>query len=145
MSISDGPTSLYRFFDADGTLLYVGITNALHTRLKGHESTKPWWELVRSIRVDHLPTRQAALEAEAVAIRREHPAFNIAGRPEGAHRTHEPEPPKRSTVERGVLARPVDLIAEALTPDPPARLDPARYREHMVRALSLAGRLEVGT
>ena len=73
-------TALYRMHDADGALLYVGISTHLGERWAQHEKTQPWWGDVASATVEHYPTRAEALEAELDAIRSERPVHNIAGR-----------------------------------------------------------------
>jgi len=70
------PQALYRFFDAEGSLLYVGITNALLTRLSSHERTKPWWADVTTVTVEHYEDRDSVLLAETAAIVLEGPAHN---------------------------------------------------------------------
>jgi hypothetical protein len=68
--------ALYRFFGAGGTLLYIGITNSIPTRLKQHNGDKEWWLGVSSITVEHYPSREAVLEAERRAIIAERPLYN---------------------------------------------------------------------
>lgn len=70
---------LYRLFDARRRLLYVGITNDLDRRLRGHRFGKSWWPEVTSWTTQEFSARELALEAEAQAIRLEHPAYNIHG------------------------------------------------------------------
>lgn len=74
------PTTLYRLRDAADTLLYVGIAGNPGRRFEQHRADKPWWGNVTHIALEHHPTREAALEAETVAIRTENPLHNIAGR-----------------------------------------------------------------
>lgn len=70
-------TSLYRFFDATGALLYIGITNSIPRRLGEHDERKPWFaESVRAT-FEHHPSRAAALTAEKKAIKKERPKYNI--------------------------------------------------------------------
>ena len=71
-------TALYRWYDVDSRLLYVGITNHLMRRAEQHSDDKPWWSQVASSVVEWHPTRQAALAAETNAIHTEHPVHNIA-------------------------------------------------------------------
>ena len=71
-------TSLYRFYDANDVLLYVGITNSLPHRLAQHEAGKHWWTAVASASIEHYPTRKEAEDAERAAIRAELPVWNIA-------------------------------------------------------------------
>lgn len=74
------PTTLYRLYNADGGLLYVGIAGNPGRRFEQHRQDKPWWGSVANIRLEHFPTRDAASEAELKAIRTEHPQHNIVGR-----------------------------------------------------------------
>lgn len=70
-------TSLYRFYDATGVLLYIGITNSIPRRLGEHDERKPWFaESVRAT-FEHHPSRAAALAAEKKAIKAERPKYNI--------------------------------------------------------------------
>lgn len=78
--MSDQPTSLYRFYDAEDRLLYVGITNHLMRRTTRHAADKPWFSAVARSEVDHYPTRAAALAREAELIRELQPVHNIQGR-----------------------------------------------------------------
>jgi hypothetical protein len=75
-----GPAVLYRHFDANDRLLYVGITAEARNgrRWEEHEADKPWFhQVARSEVTPPYPTRAAALYAEAVAIRDENPIHNI--------------------------------------------------------------------
>lgn len=76
-SLRDGSTDLYRFFDADDRLLYVGISFSAITRAAQHRTTANWWPDMVMMTVERFDTRQDALEAEREAIRTERPAYNI--------------------------------------------------------------------
>jgi len=67
---------LYRFFNVDGDLLYVGITNNPAGRFRDHHK-KQWWESVTHIQLAHYANRQELKAAETEAIRTEDPIFNI--------------------------------------------------------------------
>lgn len=71
------PTAVYRFYDSDGQLLYVGISHRLNGRLSAHKRTKPWQQVAR-IDLEHHSTRHEAASAELHAIRTEKPLWNIA-------------------------------------------------------------------
>jgi predicted GIY-YIG superfamily endonuclease len=71
-----GETALYRHFDAEGRLLYVGITNNYARRSGEHADDKPWWRDVARSEVERYPTRKAAMDAEKAAIESEHPLDN---------------------------------------------------------------------
>ncbi|MFI7890922.1 GIY-YIG nuclease family protein [Streptomyces sp. CACIS-1.16CA] len=69
-------TTLYRLFDADGRLLYVGTSVHPQKRWEQHAATKPWWSAVHRATVEWLPGRDAALAAEREAIAAEAPLHN---------------------------------------------------------------------
>ena len=70
------PTSLYRFFDQNHQLLYVGITYRIEPRFSQHRQEKPW-DQIATVTVEHHPTRDRALEAERAAIQSENPKWNV--------------------------------------------------------------------
>lgn len=72
--------SLYRFFNSNGRLLYVGISWSVAHRLKEHRTTQAWWHQVQTITIETHSTREAALTAEITAIQNERPRYNIRGR-----------------------------------------------------------------
>jgi hypothetical protein len=71
------PHALYRFFDAAGALLYVGITNNPSRRFTQHGVSREWWHEVETIRMQRFPDREAVLAAEKAAIQSESPRYNI--------------------------------------------------------------------
>ncbi len=70
-------TALYRLFDAEGVLLYIGIARNPDERMKYHIAFKRWWSEVARTDLEWFGDRAAALAAEAVAIREECPRYNI--------------------------------------------------------------------
>lgn len=74
------PTTLYRLFDSEGALLYVGVAGNPGRRWEQHAGEKPWWGLVARTTLQHFEHRQDALVAELEAIRNEDPIYNIVGR-----------------------------------------------------------------
>ncbi len=76
--MTDAPTCLYRFFDADGHLLYVGITKNPASRLSEHLAGKPWAALVGNIRLTWFQSRKEAMDAERAAIMLDRPKHNVA-------------------------------------------------------------------
>lgn len=78
------PTTLYRIFDANGRLIYVGQSQRMGFRMQTHERSSWWFELAARIEIEEFPTRDAAMAAEVIAIQEEQPAFNVkhTGRPE---------------------------------------------------------------
>jgi hypothetical protein len=71
--------AVYRMFDAEGRLLYVGMTGNAGTRLGSHAS-KRWFPLVTNITLQWCPTKAAARVSEVRAIRNEWPRYNVADR-----------------------------------------------------------------
>ncbi|MEX2421061.1 MAG: hypothetical protein WD670_04515 [Actinomycetota bacterium] len=69
--------SVYRFYDGQGRLLYVGVTGRGLTRAREHSRSKEWWELVKSSTVEHLATTGEALERERELIRSLRPIYNV--------------------------------------------------------------------
>ncbi|MGW2223840.1 hypothetical protein [Streptomyces formicae] len=73
------PIALYRYFDADDALLYIGISNDPDFRAKAHlyESRRDDWPKRAVRRTDEwLDSREVALAAEKEAIRAERPLYN---------------------------------------------------------------------
>jgi hypothetical protein len=77
----DGPTELYRMYDADDQLLYIGVTCNKAARWHSHRRNSAWWKLVARKELTTYPDRSAALTAELAAIQAEKPLHNIANHP----------------------------------------------------------------
>lgn len=71
---------VYRAFDADGALLYIGMTSDLTSRLKNHRSTKPWWDAVARVESSAPMHWATATANERDAIRAEQPKYNVAAK-----------------------------------------------------------------
>lgn len=111
-----GPTSVYRYYDNSGLLLYVGITGRGVRRNIEHDKSKDWWPFVARQEVDHHPTRTTAANIERELIKQFRPPFNVQHNPgwrdtrdaylayRGAHRQIDP----------GVLAARVDRGSQHL-------------------------------
>ncbi len=72
---------LYRLFDNDDTLLYVGASKAPQTRLSAHR-TKSWGAAIVNMTEEAYPTRESAQTAEREAIASEQPLHNFAHHPD---------------------------------------------------------------
>lgn len=70
---------IYRFYAADGALLYVGVTADLPSRMRQHAREKPWWPQVARVESDLCGSEADALVKEGTAIVAEKPRYNIAG------------------------------------------------------------------
>lgn len=70
---------LYRAYDENFALLYVGITANPGVRLRKHSEQKWWWGNVSQIQMQHFNSRDALEAAERKAIASESPVFNVQG------------------------------------------------------------------
>jgi hypothetical protein len=75
--LSGRPACLYRFYDSDGLLLYIGITIYGPTRWTQHATYQDWWPAVARVEVEHFPTVTEAHTAEVAAILAERPRYNV--------------------------------------------------------------------
>ena len=76
--MKNGRTALYRHWNADGELLYVGISLNAVSRLAQHRIEANWFDDIARVDIEWHPTREAAESAERSAIKTEHPLHNIA-------------------------------------------------------------------
>jgi hypothetical protein len=74
------PTALYRLYDTEYNLLYIGISMNPMTRFKAHAHDKNWWHLVAHADYTWHPTFRDARLAEDAAHLSERPPFNSLGR-----------------------------------------------------------------
>lgn len=70
------PTSVYKYFDRNNILIYVGITAARVTRQQQHNASKAWWPFVSHQEVEHFQSRDEARERERALIVKHRPPFN---------------------------------------------------------------------
>jgi len=70
-------TAVYRLFDNEGVLLYVGIAVDPNIRWRVHAREKTWWPSVSRRDVEWFPSRPAAEAAEVTAIASESPLYNV--------------------------------------------------------------------
>lgn len=73
-------TSVYRAFDAEDNLLYVGMSVDVGDRIKQHKSSgAEWVRICARVEVTPFRCRQDAANAEMRAIRTEAPGYNVVG------------------------------------------------------------------
>lgn len=72
-------TTLYRYFDSEGQLLYVGITKNPLDRQSHHAANQLWWQEVNSATFEHFQQRSFALIQEQFVIGTELPKYNKQG------------------------------------------------------------------
>lgn len=75
--MNNGTTALYRHYNANGALLYVGISLSAVIRFAKHKHESKWANEVHTMKVEYFDSREQALEAEQNAIKKERPLFNI--------------------------------------------------------------------
>ena len=73
---------VYKHWDKDGVLLYVGCCKDVGKRTLNHSSNAHWFDRISKITSEEFPTRKAGLKAEKKAIKKERPLFNIAQHPD---------------------------------------------------------------
>lgn len=70
--------NLYRHYDVDGTLLYVGISLSAVKRLSEHMRASHWNKEIAKVEIATFPDKKSARQAELDAIAAEKPLFNVA-------------------------------------------------------------------
>jgi len=68
---------LYRHFDRDGRLLYVGISSSALRRLDEHKGASHWFHEIANITISSFGTRAEVLLAERNAVQDERPLHNL--------------------------------------------------------------------
>jgi len=76
LDIQKGPC-VYRCYDAEGALLYIGSTAAYLRRMAAHRTEKPWWHHVARTEAERFPEISLARARETAAILAERPRWNI--------------------------------------------------------------------
>jgi predicted GIY-YIG superfamily endonuclease len=82
-------TAVYRLFDTEDDLLYIGVSDQFGARWHQHAKVQPWWRDVDHQTITWFDTRDEALATETAAIKAEQPLYNIVhngqhGRPGSA-------------------------------------------------------------
>lgn len=75
---------VYRLYDANDRLLYVGRSCDVAARLRCHAAHKPWWPAVTRHTVSEPMHRLDAIRAERSAIHCERPLYNVRHNPRRA-------------------------------------------------------------
>lgn len=73
----DAEHIVYRFYDVEGALLYVGVTKEPYKRWEHHEKKKSWFREMAVITRSFYPDKESSYEAERRAIITERPRYNI--------------------------------------------------------------------
>jgi predicted GIY-YIG superfamily endonuclease len=81
-SLTEPAASVYRYYDENNVLLYVGYTTQGPKRNHQHASDKTWWPFVARQEVDHYETVDEAKKQEVQLIRHYRPPFNKQHNPD---------------------------------------------------------------
>ena len=110
-------TSLYRHFDADGDLLYVGVSLSAVYRLSQHKQASGWYSDISRVDIENFTSRTAALIAETAAIQGEDPKYNIQKKAPKLPKTVEvyknPEMSRMQLLHRVAIYQPIYTMDEA--------------------------------
>lgn len=122
--------AVYRLYDAEGTLLYIGSAYNPKERAKQHRE-KAWWPQVARREDEWYPSREAAYVAETEAIKEARPPANKISGP-GAVAEPAPKVAAETAVPLFVLAE-IDAYFDQVEGEPPA----VRFRKltELMRAL----------
>jgi hypothetical protein len=74
--MSEITTSVYRYYDARGALLYVGITSRGLQRNYEHNHIQEWWPFAVRQDIEHFGSRDEAAKRERQLIQEFRPPFN---------------------------------------------------------------------
>lgn len=80
-------TVVYRLFDDDGVLLYVGVTGNWDVRERSHRCTKAWWDQVANVEFVNYDNAATARADERQAHFDERPRFGFTDRSENTRRS----------------------------------------------------------
>jgi len=89
--------ALYRWFDAEGELLYVGISSTLWNRTKQHSQTAEWFTEISFCTVEWFDSRFEVENAENRAIMNENPKHNKTPQKQTNRSTLKVCPPSKNT------------------------------------------------
>lgn len=68
---------MYRHYDSEDNLLYIGISINAVNRLNQHQKHSNWYKLIAKMTIENYASREELEKAEVVAIQEENPAHNV--------------------------------------------------------------------
>lgn len=122
-----GWTALYRHFDDEGALLYVGVSLHPIARMEQHGDAAGWFQFITRVEIEWHASRDAALAAEAQAITGERPLFNVKLSDPAVLRAAEIAAARRADES----ARELREMPAPLAPPDPEAFVAALFREHL--------------
>jgi hypothetical protein len=75
-AVRTGLTEVYRLYDDQGELLYVGMSLSFAQRMRLHRSSSDWWHKVTRIEIERFGTRDEASIQEGEYIQTLAPTHN---------------------------------------------------------------------
>src|SRR5690606_32463445 len=75
--VRSGECAVYAFYDAEGVLLYVGVSWNPYRRWETHRRNTSWWADAVSATITVYPDEATALRVERERIRTERPLHNV--------------------------------------------------------------------
>lgn len=85
MKPSKPPAAIYRLWDRDNQLLYIGCSPNPLSRIHAHTRIKAWATAIASATLEWFDSHEQAKRAEALAIAAELPEWNVHHRPNPKH------------------------------------------------------------
>lgn len=92
-------TAVYRHYDADGALLYVGLSRNPLKRWGQHKALALWFYDISRIEIQWFDSREDASDAEIRAVKSERPIFNTVYNTANPQRKKVETPPPPDTDE----------------------------------------------
>lgn len=107
--------TVYRHYDKDGKLLYVGRSANPFKRLETHKYQSEWFDQTDRVTLEHHTSFEGASRAEIKAIEQEQPAYNKAHKDmlTKARRARKRDGPKRMEREADTRVYTKEEIAES--------------------------------
>lgn len=68
---------LYRHYDKDNILLYIGISLHHIVRLSQHKGHSHWYSEITTTKIEKFDSREDVVKAERAAITNENPLYNV--------------------------------------------------------------------
>lgn len=97
---------LYRWWDADGKILYIGKSIAVLSRAESHRNRSKFFDEAVMMTMERYPDELTLAQAEVAAINAERPPYNVAHNRE-VEMPHDPELEHKMHVE---LAQAIEEI-----------------------------------